>query len=76
MKNSTLISLFFLEGLSLNKADTLLLEPQLQSILLWLFWRQGLKNYLLGLALNFDLPDLCLLSSWDYTHEPPVPHYN
>jgi hypothetical protein len=29
-------------------------------------------NYLLGLALNCDPPDLCLLSSWDYRREPPV----
>jgi hypothetical protein len=26
-------------------------------------------NYLLGLALNHDPPDLCLLSSWDYRCE-------
>jgi hypothetical protein len=36
------------------KADTLLLEPHLQSILLWLFWRWGLTNYLPGLALNHN----------------------
>jgi hypothetical protein len=27
-------------------------------------------NYLPGLASNRDLPDLCLLSSWDYRREP------
>jgi hypothetical protein len=27
---------------------------------------------LLGLALNHDPPDLCLLRSWDYRCEPPV----
>jgi hypothetical protein len=26
-----------------------------------------------GLALNLDLPDLCLLSSWDYWCESLVP---
>jgi Trk-type K+ transport system membrane component len=35
-------------------------EPHLQFILLWLFWRWGLMNYLLGLTLNFDLPGLSL----------------
>jgi hypothetical protein len=29
-----------------------------------------LENGLLGLALNPDPPDLCLLSSWDYRREP------
>jgi hypothetical protein len=28
-------------------------------------------NYLPGLALNCDPSDFCLLSSWDYRHEPP-----
>jgi hypothetical protein len=41
--------------------------------LLWLFWRWGLSNYLQGLALNLDPPDLSLPSSWDYSHEPLVP---
>jgi hypothetical protein len=29
-------------GLHVHKADALPLEPQLQSILLWLFWRWGI----------------------------------
>jgi hypothetical protein len=37
------------------------------------FSRQGLTNYLPGLALNHDPHDLCLLSSWDYRPEPPAP---
>jgi hypothetical protein len=32
-----------------------------------------LVNYLPGLASNFDPPDLCLLSSYDYRHEPLAP---
>jgi hypothetical protein len=31
-------------GLHTCKVGTLLLEPHLQSILLWLFWRWGLEN--------------------------------
>jgi hypothetical protein len=31
--------------------------------LLWLVWRWGLVNYLTGLALNCDPPDLSLPSS-------------
>jgi cellulose synthase/poly-beta-1,6-N-acetylglucosamine synthase-like glycosyltransferase len=38
------------------QADALSLEPCLQSILLWLFWRWGLQNYLPGLALNLGQP--------------------
>jgi hypothetical protein len=44
---------FFWWDCSLNsgfhtcKASTLLLEPHLQSILCWLFWRWGLMNYCL-----------------------------
>jgi hypothetical protein len=30
-------------------------------------------DYLPGLASNHDPPDLCLLSSWDFRQEPPVP---
>jgi hypothetical protein len=36
-----------------HKAGTLPLEPLFQSILLWLFWRWGLANYLPRLALNY-----------------------
>jgi hypothetical protein len=31
-----------------------MLAPHLPSILLWLFWRWGLVNYLPGLTLNLD----------------------
>jgi hypothetical protein len=33
-------------------------------------------NYLPGLALNHDPPDLRLLSSWDYRRKPPAPAEN
>jgi hypothetical protein len=36
------------------------LELYLQSILLWLFWRQWLTNYLPKLASNCNPPDLSL----------------
>jgi hypothetical protein len=55
------------EGLPV--AGALLLEPYLQSILAWLLWRWSLVSYLPGLALNCDLPNLSLSSSWDYRHE-------
>jgi hypothetical protein len=32
-------------------------------ILLWLFWRWGLMNYLPRLALNYDAPNLSLPNS-------------
>jgi hypothetical protein len=35
-----------------------MLEPDLQFIFLWLFWKEELVNYLPGLASNLDLPDL------------------
>jgi hypothetical protein len=38
------------------------------------FW-QGLQNCLPRLALNYDPPDLCFLSSQIYRHEPPMPSY-
>jgi hypothetical protein len=37
----------------------------------WLKW--GLHNFLFGVALNYDPPDLCLLSSYDYGHESTHP---
>jgi hypothetical protein len=37
-------------GLHNYKASALLLKPSLWSILLWLFWRWGLMNYLPGLV--------------------------
>jgi hypothetical protein len=37
----------------------------------WIFWDRVSQT--LGLALNHDPPDLCLLSSQDYKHEPPAP---
>jgi hypothetical protein len=58
--------LVFFEGLGFElrlctyKTGSLLLEPNLQSILLWLFWRWGLENYLFVLALNCNHPDLDL----------------
>jgi hypothetical protein len=39
-------------------AGALLLKPYLRFILLWLFWRWGVANYLPGLALNSDPPNL------------------
>jgi hypothetical protein len=32
-------------------------------------------NYLPGLALNCNAPDLCLLSSYGYRREPPAPGF-
>jgi hypothetical protein len=52
-------STFFLVGLGFEfrashlHAGALLLEPCLQSILLWFFWRWGLMNCLLGWPLVF-----------------------
>jgi hypothetical protein len=40
------------------KADTLPHQPCLWPILVWLFWRWGLTNYLPHLASNLDSPDL------------------
>jgi hypothetical protein len=45
----------------------------LQPILLWLFWRWGLTNYLPGLTLIQDLPGLNFPNSSDYRCELPVP---
>jgi hypothetical protein len=32
-------------------------------------------NYLSRLVLNHDPPDLCLLSNYNYRHEPQAPGY-
>jgi hypothetical protein len=57
-----LLTFFFfigwVSGLHGYKAGALPLETHLQSILLWLFWRWGFRNYLPGLVLNWDPPDL------------------
>jgi hypothetical protein len=42
---------------------TLLLEPHLHSILLWLFWTWGMANYLPRLVSYLDPPDFSLSSS-------------
>jgi hypothetical protein len=54
---------FFLEGLGFQLKDVyackggiLLLEPHLQSIFFWLFWRGELEKYLLGLPQAMTLP--------------------
>jgi hypothetical protein len=39
----------------------------------WFFSIQSLMNYLPELVLNRDPSDLCLLSSKDSRHKPPVP---
>jgi hypothetical protein len=50
-------------GFKLRAKQVLLsLEPYLQFILLWLFWRWGLENYFSGLTLKFNPPNLKLLS--------------
>jgi hypothetical protein len=40
--------------------------------LLWLFWRWGLSKSLSRLYSKWDPPNLSLLSSQNYRHEPPV----
>jgi hypothetical protein len=50
-------------GLCTCKAATLPLDPHLQSILLWLFWRWSFLNYWPRLALNLDPAYLNLPSS-------------
>jgi hypothetical protein len=44
-----------ISGLCTYKVGTLPLEPHIQSILLQLFWKWSLENYLFGMALNCDL---------------------
>jgi hypothetical protein len=66
----------FNSGLCACKGGVLLLGPYLQSILVCLFWKWGLMNYLPGLASNLNPPNPNLLSSWDYRHEPPVPGHD
>jgi hypothetical protein len=46
-----------------SKVDALSPEPHIQSILMWLFSRWGLMNYLSRLASNHNSPDLSLPSS-------------
>jgi hypothetical protein len=68
-----LVGLEFELGLCTCKGGVLPLEPCLQSILLWLIWRWVLKNYLPGLALNFDSPNLSLPGREGYRSELLVP---
>jgi hypothetical protein len=51
---------FFLVGQGLKKQALCELEPHLQSILLWLFWRWSLTKYLSRLASKSEPLDLCL----------------
>jgi hypothetical protein len=56
------IFFFFFEAMGLNSGPS----PWATSpaLFLWrIFWDRVLQNCLSGLALNLDLPDLCLLSS-------------
>jgi hypothetical protein len=59
------------KGLHTCKAGTLVLQPHLWSILLWLFWRLGLMNYLPRLASNLKSP---LISAFRVTRIPGVSH--
>jgi hypothetical protein len=62
-----------ISGLCACKAGALSLELYLLSILLWLFCKWGLVNYLLGLASNLDPPDLGFPSRiTDMSHWCPV----
>jgi hypothetical protein len=68
-KNTTQVIIFWWDWnlssvLRSCKTGTLPLVPQLQFILLCLFWRWGLKNYFPELAWNCDPPNLTLPSSW------------
>jgi hypothetical protein len=55
------------------KTDYLVLEPYLQSILLWLFWTWRSLGYFSGVAVNRDPSDLILSSSLSYRCEPLTP---
>jgi hypothetical protein len=59
-------------GLCTCKAGALLLEPHLQSILLWLFWRWGLV-FVPRLASNCDSPISFFGYRWDNRCTPPYP---
>jgi hypothetical protein len=60
---------FFLVGLGFElralhlQSKCSVLETHFQTILLWLFWRWDLANYLPGLALNLDPPCISLPSN-------------
>jgi hypothetical protein len=51
------------------------LAQQVQSIVLTYWLRWGLTNFLPRLALNHNLPHLCLSSSWDYRHDQHRQYY-
>jgi hypothetical protein len=70
-----LVGLVLNSGLHAYKAGALLLEPHLQSILLWLFWKWSVTHHLPRLASNHNPPDLSLSSSWDYRCDQLVPSY-
>jgi hypothetical protein len=50
------------------------LSHSVKCFLHWIFWRYGLANYLLGLALSHNLLDLCSWVSWitDMSHWRPT----
>jgi hypothetical protein len=65
---------FFLVVLGLE-LRTITLSHSISPIFVKEFWRKGLMNYLPGLASKHNPPDLCLLNSKDYSHEPLVPGF-
>jgi hypothetical protein len=56
----------FLMGLGFELRALHLQRQVLQSLLLWLFWRWALSNYLVELTSNLCPPDLSLTSSPSY----------